>query len=119
MSQTAIATTFLKKNNYAVIAGDLAITFAAMDASNGNSFVPSGREVLIFQNSDSAAHTITITSVADKLGRVDTSLVSYSIPANGYAAIQASEIGPWIETTGLVYLATSSALVKVAILQTN
>lgn len=119
MSQTALTTVVLKVNNYAVQAGDLAITPVVMDASNGNSFVPSGREVLIFQNTDSAPHTVTITSVADKLGRTDSTLTSYSIPANTIAAIQMREITPWIQANGLVYLATSSALVKVAVLQTN
>lgn len=121
MSQTALTTVVLKQDNYAVQAGDLTITPVAMDAANGNSFIATGREVLIFQNTDTAAHTITITDTADKLGRHDTSLTSYSIPASGFAAIQMKDITSWIQpgTGGAVYLATSSALVKVAVLQTN
>jgi hypothetical protein len=119
MSQTALTTVVLKQDNYATQAGDLAVTPVAMDAVNGNSFIATGREILIFQNTDSSAHTITVTSIADKLGRVDTALTAYSIPANGFAAIQMKEINAWIQPTGVIYLATSSALVKVAVIQTN
>lgn len=121
MSQTALTTTVLKQDNYAVQAGDLTVTPVAMDAVNGNSFIATGREVLLFQNTDSAAHTFTITSVADKLGRTDASLASYPIAASGIAAIQMKDISAWIQpgTGGAVYLSTSSALVKVAVLQTN
>ena len=119
MSQTALTPVTLKQNNYAVQAGDLAVTPAAMDASNGNSFPGTGQEILFFQNTDSSAHTVTITSVADQLGRTDTSLTTYSIPANGFAFIQMSQLTGWLEAGNLVFLATSSALVKVAVLRKN
>lgn len=119
MSQTALTPVQLKQNNYAVIAGDLLITPAAMDAGNGNSFVATGKEVLLFQNTDAAAHTITISSVADGLGRTDSSLTNYSIPANGIAAIQMSQLIGWIQAGQVVNLATSSALVKIAVLRNN
>lgn len=118
MSQTALGTTVLKQNNYAVQAGDLTLPVSAMDAANGNSFIATGREVLIFQNTDSASHTITITSVADKLGRSDTSLTAYSIAANAYAAIQMKELSGW-QSGGIVTLTTTSALVKLGVAQTN
>jgi hypothetical protein len=117
MSQTALTVVTLKENNYAVQAGDLTVTPAAMDASNGNSYVATGQEILLFENSDTAAHTITITSVADALGRSDTSLTTYSIAASGFAAIQMKYLAGWLETGALIYLTTSSALVKVAVLR--
>ena len=119
MSQTALTVLTLKQNNYAVQAGDLTFTPVALDASNGNSYVATGREILIFENTDTAAHTITITSVSDALGRSDTSLTSYSIAASGFAVIQMNVLAGWLETGGLVYLATSSALVKVQVLRYN
>lgn len=119
MAQTALSTIVLKQDNYAVQAGDLAVNPVFMDVANGNSFVATGREVLIFQNTDTAAHTVTITSVADKLGRSDTSLTAYSIPASSFAAIQVKEINAWLQANGSIYLATNSALVKIAVLQTN
>lgn len=117
MSQTALTVVALKPNNYAVVAGDLLITPAAMDAANGNSFQATGQEVLVFYNSDSSAHTVTVTSVADQLGRTDASLTSYSIPATSFAAIQMKALAGWLEAGNLVYLATSSALVKVSVLR--
>jgi hypothetical protein len=117
MSQTLLTVVTLKPNNYAVVAGDLLVTPAAMDASNGNSFQATGQEVIVFQNTDSSAHTVTVTSVADALGRTDSSLTSYSIPATSIAAIQMKALAGWLEAGNLVYLATSSALVKVAVLR--
>lgn len=119
MSQTALTTTVLKIDNYAVIAGDLAVTPVVMDLANGNSFVATGREILFFYNPDASAHTITITSVPDRIGRTDTSLTAYSIPATSFAFIQVKDINSWIQSNGSIYLATNSALVKVAVLQTN
>jgi hypothetical protein len=117
MSQTLLTPQQLKLNDYAVQAGDLLITPVAMDAVNGNAFVATGREILFFDNTDTGAHTITVSSVADPYGRTDTSLVSYSIPAGDFAAIEMSQLAGWVEAGEQVYLATSSALVKVSVLR--
>jgi hypothetical protein len=118
MSQTPITTTVLKQNNYAVAAGDLLLPMTAMDASNGNSFVATGREILLFQNTDSVAHTVTVTSVADALGRTDASLTTYSLSATpGLSAIEMKYLAGWLESNGSDFLVTSSALVKVCVLQ--
>jgi type II secretory pathway component PulF len=117
MSQTLLTPVTLKPNNYAVVAGDLAVVPVVMDASNGNSFVATGQEIIFFQNSDASAHTVTVTSVGDQLGRLDTSLTAYSIPANGFAFVQMKALSGWLEPGSLVFLATSSALVKVSILR--
>lgn len=117
MSQTALTVVPLKQNNYAVQAGDLALAMAAMDASNGNSYYATGQEILFIWNGDSAPHTVTITSVPDALGRSDSSLTTYSIPATSFAAIQMKALAGWLETGQLIYLATSSALVKIAVVR--
>ena len=120
MARTALATLVLKKNNYAVQAGDLALTFAALDQANGNSFTATGREVLVFQNTDAAPHTVTIDSVADAIGRTDSSLTNYSIPANGFIAIQVAQLAGWVQSGTLtINVDSSSALVKIAVIQTN
>src|ERR1700733_8532797 len=97
MAQTLLTVVTLKPNNYAVVAGDLAFTPVVMDASNGNSFPATGQEVLFFYNPDASAHTVTVTSVADALGRTDSSLTAYSIPAAGFAAIQMKSLAGWLE----------------------
>ena len=115
---TLLTSARLKQNNYAVQAGDLLVSFVAMDAVNGNSFATDGNEILLFQNSDASAHTVTITSIADELGRTDSSLTSYSIPANGIVAIQMKVLNGW-SNAGVVTMSTTSALVKVAVLIGN
>lgn len=119
---TPLTVVVLKQNNYAVQAGDLTLTPAAMDAVNGNSFTATGKEVLIFLNTDTSAHTITITSLADNYGRLDTSLTTYSIPAavgglSGAAAIEMSQMNGWIQSGQTVNMTTSSALVKISVLR--
>lgn len=118
MAQTALTVVQLKLNNYAVVAGDLTVTPAATDTANGNSFQATGQEILIIQNTDgSNPHTIAITSVADSIGRTDASLTAYSIAANGFAAIQMKSLAGWLQTGGLIYMLSSSALLKVAVLR--
>jgi hypothetical protein len=119
MAQTALTPVQLKLNNYAVAAGDLVVTPVAMDAVNGNSFAATGQEVLLFKNTDTAPHTITITSVADPYGRTDASLTAYSIAAGATCMIQMKQLQGWLESGALVYLATNSALVFVSVLRTT
>src|ERR1700732_4753097 len=105
----------LKLNNYNVLAGDLAITYTACDNTNGNSFVATGQEIIMVQNADgAAAHTFTVTSVADALGRFDTSLTGYSVPLSGFAAVQMKYLTGWLSGT-TVTLACNSAQIKFAI----
>jgi hypothetical protein len=119
MAQTALTPVQLKLNNYAVVAGDLLVTPVVMDAVNGNSFPATGNEVLFFYNPDSSPHTITITSVADPYGRTDASLTAYSIPATSFIFIEMKQLQGWLESGSLIFLATSSALVKVSVLRTT
>lgn len=123
-AQTALTISALKINNYAVLAGDLNLTPVAMDAVNGNSFVSTGLEVLIFMNTDTVTHTVTITSTADNYGRQDTSLTGYVVPVaaggtSGVSAIQMKQQQGWTQPGQLIYLATNSALVKILVLRTQ
>ena len=54
---TALTVVTAKQNNYQVVAGDLNVTPAAMDNVNGNSFVATGKELLVFMNTDTATPT--------------------------------------------------------------
>lgn len=117
---TALTPNAFKQNNYPVVAGDLTLASVAMDATNGNSFIWTGREVLVFLNTDASAHTITINSVADPFGRLDTSLTTYSIPAvasgkSGVAVIEFSQGQGWIGSGNVVTMTTSSALIYVGV----
>jgi hypothetical protein len=102
-----------------VQAGDLTITFTACDATNGNSYAATGQEVVLVQNTDSATHTFTITSVADPLGRLDTSLTNYTVLVSpGIVGIQMKNLNGW--ASGFVVSMTcSSNLLKFAVLRYN
>lgn len=113
---TALTPVQLKLNNYAVVAGDLTVAFTAMDATNGNSYPATGTEILVFNNTDSSAHTVTINSVGDAIGRSDTSLTTYSIAANSFAMIEMKQLQGWI-SGGVISMTTTSALVKVAVIR--
>lgn len=115
MAQTALVKTTVKNNNYAVVAGDLTVTMAASDTANGNSFVPTGREILIVSNTDASAHTFTITSVPDAHGRVDTSLVAYSVAAGAVVAINMSLLSGWV-SGNLITMTSTSALLKFGVI---
>lgn len=117
MARTALTVTQLKQNNYAVQAGDLALAFAS-DLANGNSFPATGQEILIVFNSDVAAQTFTVTSIADHLGRTQD-ITAYSVPASGFAIIQASVMEGWKQADGNIYLATANANLKFAVVRKN
>lgn len=117
MAQTPLTPVQLKVDNYAVVAGDLALTFTASDTVNGNSFPATGKEILLVQNTDTVAHNFGIASVADPLGRTDSSLSAYSVPASTVCAIQMSQLGGWIQSNGSVNLTSTSNLLKFAVLR--
>jgi hypothetical protein len=115
---TALTTISLVQNNVAVTAGQLNLTFTACDTTNGNSFVSTGREVLLVQNSGGSTYTFTVTSVPDALGRSDTSLTAYSLTAGTIAAIQMKYQTGWVSGTS-ISMTCSNVAVKYAVLQTN
>lgn len=118
---TALSTVVLVQNNVSVTAGQLVVTMTACDNVNGNSFVSTGREVLLVQNTAGGAGTFTVTSVADALGRTDTSLTAYSLAASAIAAVQMKYQTGWVSGSGTatVTLACSAATMKFAVLQYN
>jgi len=104
--------------NAPITAGALAITFTACDATNGNSFTATGREVLLVFNSGGSTYTFTVSSVADSLNRLDTSLTTYSVAAGAYAAVQMKNLNGW-QQSGAIDMTCSNASIKYAVLQTN
>jgi hypothetical protein len=119
-AQTPLTTIVLVQNNVAVTAGQLTLTLTACDTANGNSFTATGREILLVDNTGGSAYTFTVSSVADNLGRSDTSLTTYSVAAGVITAVQMKFLTGWVQQGGqLVYLACSNAAVKYAVIQTN
>jgi len=85
--------------------GSLALTFAS-DPANGDQFQILGTEILLVQNTDSIAHTFTVDSTPDRIGRT-ANLTSYPVDPGQVIAIQFSVRDGWAQTDGNVYLQSS------------
>ncbi len=117
---TPITPFTLPKNNQTITAGQLTVAMTSCDAANGNQYVYSGRDVLLLQNTDASPHPITVNTIADPYGGTNTSLTSYSLPANSISAIQMQFSQGWLQTGGVIQIASGcSNLIKIAILQYN
>lgn len=95
-------------------AGSLDLTWAS-DQPNGNSVVSTGRELILVNNSDVGAHTVTITSVANTHNRTGD-ITAYSVGAGKTAVIGPLKSAGWAHS-GLLYLDCSDATVTFAVIQ--
>jgi len=76
-----------------------AVTFTAMDATNGNKItIPRRRMLLIFNNTNVAAQHVTIAASNDPYGR-SAPITQLDIPAGGFAARIFEPVG-WEQTLG-------------------
>lgn len=97
-------------------AGEADLTFTAADASNKNQFVASGKDLVIAHNTDGAnPYTVTITSVADEMGRTGN-ITTYSLAAGDIAAFGPFGLDGWEQTDGYIYLEASNAAIKFAVI---
>ena len=119
MAQTPLTVVPLVQNNVSVGAGALQVAPAAMDATSGNSYPATGREVLFFQNSDTSAHHHHFERRRSAWANRFLAHHLFHSRRRNFCFIQMKYIIGWLQTNGLIYLATSSALVKVAVLQYN
>ena len=94
-----------------------ALTFAASDNANGNSVKSTGRELIVINNTDVGAQTVTITSRAvGPLNRTGD-ITTYSIPASGFAMLGPFAVNGWQQSDGNLYIDTSSANIKLAVIR--
>lgn len=91
--------------------GSLALTFAS-DPANGDQFQILGTEILLVQNSDTVAHTFSVNSTPDRIGRT-ADLTAYPVNPGQVIAIQFSVLDGWVQSGetgyGNVYLQSSDA----------
>ncbi len=90
--------------------------FTAADVSNGNSFVSTGRELLLVQNSGASAYTVTITSVADSLSRTGD-ITTYSVGAGLFSMFGPFYQSGWKQSDGTVHVTASNAAVLLAVVR--
>jgi hypothetical protein len=96
-------------------AGTRTLTFQVADPSNLQ-YTPlvSGKTVIVCYNTDSSAHTVTFTSVADSLNRVGD-ITAYSIAAGVIAIFGPFQTAGW-SNGGQVWFQANDATVKFAVI---
>lgn len=99
-----------------VVVDSLDITETAADVVNGNSFISTGREILIARNSAVGAETFTVGSVVDDKNR-DGDITTYSVGIGEIAAFGPVEIAGWQQADGTVYLDASDVGILFTILR--
>lgn len=101
----------------AVNAGDLDAVETACDASNGNAFALTGHEILVLRNTDTAPHTVTISSTADSRGRT-LDITAYSIAAGktSFFSFLSGQEG-WKQVDGTAHILASDVSVKMHVLR--
>jgi len=97
-----------------------ALVFTAADVANGNSFVSTGRELILVMNTGAAPGTVTVTSVVDPSARTGD-ITAYSLPI-GSVTPQFAVHGPlplagWSQPAGVVNLQGSAATVWFCIVR--
>ena len=115
---TAITVQSIQAPFDAVTAGSEDFTFAQSDASNGNTFACTGRELLLLSNESGDAATITITSVDDEKGRSEN-ITDYSLADGDFVCfgVGMTNSKGWRSTSGTIRIDTSDADLKVAVLR--
>lgn len=117
MARTALTVqTTIAKYPASVSANAADFTFAAGDASNGNYFVHTGKQVIIARNTGAGARTITLTSSVDSLNRLGT-ITAYSIGAGEFAIFpQPLALDGWRQSNGQFYIDVEHAEVTLAVI---
>jgi len=90
--------------------------FTAGDNVNGNSFVSTGREAVIVQNTGAGAGTVTFTSVADGINRTGD-IATYSVGIGLFSFFGPFAKSGWSNMSGLVTLTCSAATMKFAVIR--
>jgi hypothetical protein len=89
--------------------------FTAADATNFNSFVSTGRELLLIQNSGASPYTVTVHSVVDSRNRTGD-ITAYSLAAGTFAVLGPFFIPGWLESDGTVWVDASNAAILFAVI---
>jgi hypothetical protein len=92
----------------------VALTLTAADTTNLNQFSLTRDDILIIQNTDTAARTYTITSTPDPQNRTGD-LTNVSIAAGAIHVLGPFDLPGWQQSDGNLYLQANSNLVKFGI----
>lgn len=115
---TALTVQDIKSPFVSYSAGDLHFTMAAADVA-GNTFVCSGREIVIISNpAGGSTYTVTVTSVADEKGRTGN-VTSYSMAAGAYVVLPMGLTNSqgWQSSARVITITANNAAVLIAVLR--
>jgi hypothetical protein len=98
-------------------AGAHDFTWAASSGSVTDAFTCSGRDLLLANNTDGGALTITIASVDDEKGRSEP-ITAYSMAAGDFAVfgVGLTNSKGWMDTSKKITVTTSGSNLKLAVL---
>jgi hypothetical protein len=113
-SHTALTALGTKTDQYTANAADLAMT--AADTENDEEVTFTGAEIIIAHNTGGEAHTITISSVVDNLGR-DGDISAYSLGAGEYAVFGPFGTEGWLQSTGKLHFEANHAEIKFGVVK--
>lgn len=91
-------------------------TWQAGDATNLNSFVSTGAELLLVRNDNASAQTVSVLSVADSFARTGD-ITSYSVDAGEYATFGPFPTAGWRQSDGTVHIDPSHTDLKFAVVK--
>lgn len=86
------------------------MAYAACDATNFNQCRHSGRVALFAKNSDSAPHSVTVTSVKDSLGRSGD--MTYSVGATTESFLGVFPYEGWCQADGNLYFGSTASQIS-------
>lgn len=117
MARTALSVQEPPGKHPGSIAAEAAdLTWEAGDATDLNSYVSTGRELVLVRNDDAAAQTVTIHSVADSFNR-EGDIAAYSVGVGEYAMFGPIPVEGWRQSDGTVHIDPSAATLMFAIVR--
>lgn len=118
MAETALTVQELEGPFDIASATDLDFTFAAADNVNGNSYIVTGREILVARNDNVGAQTLTLNGVPDEKNRSGP-ITAYSIGIGLYSIFTQglTNAKGFKQSDGTITLIASAADVMLAVLR--
>lgn len=100
----------------AITATSANFTWTACHATDKEQVAHTGREMLLFRNTGAGARTVTVTSVADSLGR-SGDISAYSIGAGLFSVLGPFPVHGWRQSDGYLYFEAEHAEVTCAVIK--
>ena len=116
-ARTDIAATNPVSINGSIAALAADVGWTAADVANKNSTTSTGREMLVINNTGGgSAYTVTVTSLADDLGRTGD-ITTYSVGNGLYSILGPFPTRGWKQADGKLYFEASNAAVKFIVVR--